>query len=398
MATLKAKKLNAALAKAKKVGRAEVSVTIDGLPLVLQNLAPSEYEQIIEETEDLQDAAYMHAYQIGHICRSIIEIDGVDLREIKYIEDEVPTGGFLISGVVKTASKAQQAKETLAKLGVDVTVVEPGEESESKSVTFERHEWVRQRIATWGREAILVAMKKFGDVLMAGEAKATEGVTFSVAEESYADRYRRLLAEVKALESEIPPDMVNNILQDAGYLQKTSAEEMKAAETRMREFQAEQLQANQEEELEEEEAPPPPPVRAKPAPATEPEPEASNDELSANLKQMMQRRQPLNRTAIAAPITAEPPTQAAAPTPRPAPGVPTQLAQAAKTRSDSIAALEAQLDPNLMNELDAIQGNPPPVVPRELAKPSGGLNGADIVGILDKPPAVGINPRFKPRT
>src|SRR5690349_14630212 len=110
MASFKAKKLNAALSKAKKVGRAELPVTIDGCPFVLQNLTPKDYEEIIAEIEGLEDAEYAHAYQVGHVCRSICEIDGIDLRDVKYVEDEVPAGVYLINALVKTADRAKEVQ------------------------------------------------------------------------------------------------------------------------------------------------------------------------------------------------------------------------------------------------------------------------------------------------
>lgn len=389
MATLKAKKLDAALAKAKNVGRAELPVTIDGCSLVLQNLTAEDYEAIADELQEIPEGpAYVHGYQTSHICRSIVEIDGVDLRGAKYIEDEVPAGNYLISGSVKSATKAKEAKKLLAEAGIDVAVLDP-DETDTKTLNLERHEWIRQKISTtWGREAIFIVMKKFADVTVIGQQKAQEGITFSVKEESYADRFRRLLAEAKAMEAELPPDMVNNILLDAGYLQKTSEEELKAATERMKDFQAEQAALAQAEE--------------EAAPAIIPqqqqqEEEPENAELEASLRQMMQRRQPLNRAAIAAPITAAPPTRPATPPAQPAipARVPPQLATAVKSRSASISELEGQLDPHLMAEIQATALTPPTIT-RELSKPMLPPDGAQIVGNLDKPPAAGINPRFRP--
>ena len=74
MATLQATRILEALEKAKRVGRIEEAVTIDGCSLVLQNLTPDDYEAINDELEGLEDIEYLHAFQAGHVARSIVEL------------------------------------------------------------------------------------------------------------------------------------------------------------------------------------------------------------------------------------------------------------------------------------------------------------------------------------
>ena len=74
MATLQATKVLAALKKAKRVGRVEEGMTIDGCSLVLQNLSPEDYDAINQETADLEELEFIHAYQVAHLCRSLVEI------------------------------------------------------------------------------------------------------------------------------------------------------------------------------------------------------------------------------------------------------------------------------------------------------------------------------------
>src|ERR1700744_3789741 len=148
MATLKAKRLQEALQKARNVGRVEEAVTIDDCAMVLQNLAPEDYNLIVQETADLEGAEYLHAYQIAHVSRSVVEIEGVDLRDVQFIEDDVPTGNYLLSAVVSNEAKATKAHAALLELGIQLTVEPPDENGETKTVKLEKSEWMRQRVSS----------------------------------------------------------------------------------------------------------------------------------------------------------------------------------------------------------------------------------------------------------
>src|SRR3990172_1942117 len=119
MAILQAKKVQEALRKAKQVGLVEEPVTIAGCSMVFRSLTPEAYEAIAEETKELEDLAYVQAFQIGHLCRAIVEIEGVDLRDVDFVE----TGEADAAG---------------------------------KPVKIERHAWVRDGyVKTWGREVVM---------------------------------------------------------------------------------------------------------------------------------------------------------------------------------------------------------------------------------------------------
>src|SRR5690554_5920907 len=108
MTVLQASLLKAKLTAARNIGHAEERVSIDGVELVFSSLEPEKYIQISEsvDPDELSDLEYMVRYQIEHVVRSLVEIDGVDLRDCKYVSTEVEVKG------------------------------------ETKTVKVERHEWV----------------------------------------------------------------------------------------------------------------------------------------------------------------------------------------------------------------------------------------------------------------
>jgi hypothetical protein len=67
------------------------------------------------------------------------------------------------------------------------------------------------------------------------------------------------------------------------------------------------------------------------------------------------------------------------------------------SRAAQIADLEAQVDPSLPDSIEAARAQARALnnVP-ELSKPKAPVDGRSVKGILDQPPAVGINPRFRP--
>lgn len=190
MDTLQESKLKTALQKAKNVGRIEEPVTIAGCSIVLQSLSPDEYEAINEETKELEDMAYLHAYQIEHLCRSIVEVEGIDLRGMKFIE-------------------------------VD------GEGD--KKVKLERHAWLRDEyLRSWGREAIVSAWRKMLEVFAKADEKAKEGIQFSIAEETDEGRFRRLIGEMKEAAGELPDELVLKVLDEEGLMLKATKAELDA--------------------------------------------------------------------------------------------------------------------------------------------------------------------------
>jgi hypothetical protein len=374
MATLK-KKVQQALRKAKNVGRHEEAVNIDGCSIVLQSLPAASFDAVLQECVDLDGSEYAHSYQIGHVCRSIVEIESVDLRDIQFIEDDVPVGAFLVNAVVASEAKAQKAREMLKELGIDLTVAPP-EEGDSRTVLVERHEWVRQRVSTWSQEAVAVAFRKFTDVVMAGDAKAKEGIQFRTADESAEDKFRRLLAEAKEIEGALAPDLTQKILEEVGYLQKTSAEELEEVAKRAREFSKEQTTKEEE----------------KSSPSASP-PESPDNTSDEDVSVLMRNRTRLNQQAMNVPVPSQEVPQA-----QPA-RVPPQIVNATNLspKAKEIAALEGGVDPSLLEHLE--RGTPLPNRNEiaELSKPTPGINQEALGSILEKPPVVGLNPKFHRR-
>jgi hypothetical protein len=254
MNTLQQDKLKAALAKAKNVGRVEDSVTIAGCAIVLQSLSPDEYEAIETAIRGLDEMAYLNAYQIEHLCRSIVEIEGIDFRDTQFVE--------LDNG---------------------------------KKV--EKHAWIRDEVLrSWSRESVVSAWRKMMEVFVKADEKAKEGIHFSIDEETEEGRFRRLIGEMKEASEDLPDELVTRILDEEGLLLKTTKAEMDAVN----------------EALKEAETPATPePIPSAPV-APPPQPTMSQAE-AANL---MQNRTPMNRQAVDVPTPQSQTTAVVAPTSR----------------------------------------------------------------------------------
>lgn len=202
MRTLSAKKLS--LEKARGLGLYTEVVAIGDCELTLRNLRPDEYEAALADCDGQEEMGYLNAFQKTHVCRAIIGVNGTDLSDVNFIEDEEE----------QVDPKTKQTKVV--------------------TVKYERHTWILKKIVdTWGKEALYVAYRKFGDVVAEAEKKAREGIEFRVAEESAEEKYRRLLGDMKEIEDEVPPELVDRILEEAGLSRKTSQEQAKAIEDRL---------------------------------------------------------------------------------------------------------------------------------------------------------------------
>lgn len=398
MATLRAKNLHSALQKARRVGRVEEPVEIAGCPLVLQSLTPADYEAIVAECAELDDVWYYHAYQIGHVCRAIVEIDGEDLRDVNYIEDEIP---------------------------------DPKDPTKLVTRKMERHEWIKTNlIAGWGREAIIVAWRKFAEVLVQAEKQAKEGVHFSIPDESAEDKLRRLLKDVGELQSEIPTELTEKILSDAGFLKKSSMAELDAVAKRVDglaelDRQVEALSQSPQAVPAEpapadrplvapapQIAPPRTPAapRAEQAGADEPRvwrdygpAEAFGESPPTDLQQRMQNRVPLNQQAVDVP--APTPTHQSVPvSAQKRVAVPAAIRQGAQQNTEALrepslvgraaqlAALEAQADAELGLETPSMEPMRPPAAE---IRSRGGIDPRAVAAITEQPPVAGVNRKFR---
>lgn len=337
MATLQLKKIAAALAKAQGVGQVEEDATIAGCRVVLRSLRPDEYEQIHADTAEKEDLAYLNAYRIEHLARSIVELNGEDLRSVDYVEVEGEDG---------------------------------------KPINIERHEFLKTYVlGTWGREAVDTAFRKFNDVVQKADKASAEGVHFDTPDETSEDKYRRLLTELRDAEGELPMDLALRLLEEAGYTKRASQQDFDAAEERLR-----NMATVTEAKIVEPEAvpppveptpaprpqaPPPSPLPAPPAPMSRP----------ASAEELMRVRQPVHG-------------QVSTPTPAPTrpTGTPPPL-----TRSQQIA-LEEGLDPSALDGSVTIQGGTE--IPEVQPQPK--LDAKAASAILDRPPVGGQNRRFRP--
>jgi hypothetical protein len=404
MATLQASRVLEALKKAKQVGRVEEPVTIAGCPLVLQNLSPDDYDSIHDETKDLDELEYLHAYQIAHVCRAIIEIGDQDLRDVQYIEDEVPSGAWGIAAYLPSKKTAEELAAEVKKLGGKATVIKP--DGEVRTIKLERHEWLRNFVAGWGREAVQVGWRKVMDVVATADEKAKEGVQFKIPDETNDDKFRRLLGELKEVEEELPDELVQSALAEMGYQSISTTAELQAVDDKLQKLREAAPEPEEAQQGLREAARAPSesgvtPTIPKPSSGLQSPPEAQEQPSSprqVDPAELMRGRKRLNENMNQVPT----PSVTVQPATRPAP-VPQQLRQAAEAnvaplrgRAAEIAALEAQVDPTIIEEASIQPRQPYIEEVAELSERAEGIDGAALKASVDRPPMVGINPRFKP--
>lgn len=224
------------------MGLVEEPVTIGDCEFVMRSLRPDEYDAIIEECKDYEDIAYLHAYQKAHVCRAIVELNGVNLRDTRFVESEED---------------------------------DPKKPGQTKTVNLELHTWINKNVlSTWGREAISAAYRKLGEVVAEAEKKSKEKIVFRAPQETDEEKFRRILGEAREASEDLPEDLVVRILGEYGYEFKTTEAEVKAAAERLADVPAPP-------------EPEPEPVAAQPEP--EPPPAQTPEEI-------MRSRQPLTHS------------------------------------------------------------------------------------------------------
>jgi len=351
MSTLAAKKLNEALDKAKDIGLIKESFIIEDCEVTLRNLRPEEYVAILQACEELDDVSYLHVYQTEHLARSITQVNGMDLQGVKYIEEEEP---------------------------------DPKNPGGTRIVKTELHSYLLKHVVnTWGKEAVYTAYRKFLDVVEMAERKAKEGIEFLLPDETDEEKYRRLLLEAKESEGNLPDSLIDHILEEQGFMRRSTTEEVKAATERIDRMAREDDAAKTPE-------PKPQPKaeveQPKPQPKAEPKPEPEA------------ARQPMNR-ATPEPTDPHQTLEQAIEARRVAPSQ-SQEGDTSKGRTDKIAALEAEAGRTLGVKVEEGNGQIPVQRPAdqevaELRKQEP-VDTKKISEIIDRPPAAGINPRFKP--
>lgn len=363
MGVIGSDKIGEALAKAKDIGLVEESFRVEGHDITLRNLRPDEYTEIIKSCEGLNDLDYLTAYQKGHIARSILEINGTDLRDVEFVEDERP---------------------------------DPKNPDATRVIKVELHDYLLHRLVnTWSREVLFTIYRKFLDVVAKAENKAKEGVEFLLAEETEEEKYRRLLLEAKECESDLPPSLVDHVLSELGYIRQSTAEELKATMER-----ADQMA--RESSSKDSQTPPTPPREPLEAasPPTPPREPLEADQSRQSPPQSPPTQDPHRTLQAAIEARRGVSSSDSGRSPESEPATPVK-------RGDKIAALETGSGAEL-GTLPGPNGEPIPVYrppnqepmelrkqePVELRKQE--VDPQQVATILDQPPAVGINPRFNP--
>jgi len=359
---IKANKIQEAIQKAQRVGEVEERFTLAGCDLVLRSLQPGEIQAVLDEIDGLEDVEYMTGYRFGHLSRSIIEVNGESLREADFIEVEVEEE---VDGV-----------------------------NQLKTIALERHKFIADYIlASWSQEAVNSAFRKFSDVIEKAEQAAVEGVEFRVPDETPEDKFKRLLVEAKELEGQIPFELVGRILNDIGYLSKSSKEELETVDKRLARMASEINSGKTVEGLQEGSEPEatsaPPPTQAAPRAV----------------------RVPLNQRAVSVPVPTPQVVTRAEPTEeRPRPLI--QLSPEALRRSREAEALEGGLGApptSYQSEVERLSGTTAPAIQSSTrvaesipsgsvvaASPSTRVDPNSLGSILDRPPTAGVNPRYRP--
>lgn len=349
MAVLKASRLKAVLDKARNAGQVEETATIAGLELVFSSLHSEAYNAILAELSEVPETAYALCYQMEHVCRSIVEIDGQSLRDIDYVESDV--------------------------------------EGATGAVKVERHAWVRDIVSTWSREMLQIAFRKVLDAIAGAEAKATHGVQFRLESETDEEKYRRLLTEAKETAGDVPEDMKAAILKEYGLVEITSQQDLESLGARARTWAEEASPAAGVE------AAPPAPTGPPRAPVQIVEAAASDPSEAATEgpEELMARRTPLNRTAIHEPTPQVQADSVPGVANRRSPPPPPDQVHKISSRYESTEGWTPDIDSDEQYAA-ADPGDTPVVLEHRRTPVNDGLK-----TILDQPPTVGRNVKYSPR-
>ncbi len=184
--TISARQFAAALQKAKNVGHVEESVTIDGMQITLRTLGP-DLEVLatkdIPRNADSTEAEMANHFVKSHLARAIVELEGMDLRDVQFIED-VP----------------------------DPTPKEP-----SRVSKLEKHAFLlRHVLSGWSKPAMLAAWDKLGEITEESEKKAREGVVFKPPAETPDEKIRRLLVDLRETSEQISEVHMDRLLAEHG--------------------------------------------------------------------------------------------------------------------------------------------------------------------------------------
>jgi hypothetical protein len=385
MGTLSARALRDSLQKARNVGIIEERVTLfDDVEVVVRNLRPDEYESIDKDVKDLEGVDYLYGFQIAHVKRAIVELNGQDLRGVQFVDDEED---------------------------------DPKKPGTPKAVKRELADWLLLNVlSTWSKEALYVVYRKIEDAVERAEKKARDGIEFLTADESGEDRLRRVVGELKELEDGLPTKLVDHVLDESGYMRKSSADEIKrameTADKIKREAQAQAAPAQPTVQQAPQPVAPPPVAQQAPQPVAPPPVVQQAAAPGPDPDELMRNRQPMNQVVDDVPqphIVSPMPRQNIVPASRqqPAPppdvhpplqGIPGPVPHgSAAARAAKNAALETGAD--LSGAIGAApQALPPrPAVTPTLEKRLPQIDPKAAMSVMDPKPKGGINPHFRPQ-
>jgi len=401
MGTISAKKINDALAKARAVGVVEEPLTLGDMTLVFRNLRPDQFTAVYEENKEREGIDHLWSFQKSHLCRSLVEVNGIDFRDVDFIE-------------VEEEIKDPKTGEPI----LDPSTGTP----KVKKIKLERHAYVRQYLLDeWSKEILQVAWRKFNDVLKLAEDKSKEGVKFVLPEMTPEESLREHINNVREVLDEVPEAISDSILEDAGLMRISKADEIKRATEQVDALAREQeakAKAEAQAQASPQEAPPQvvsrPPIQLDGAPPTGPRVRQATPE------EIMARRTPLNQQPIVETPVQQPAIAAVQMTSQGSPQPPTQVSGVDATkviqRSQNIARLEAETvdlevplpppgDPAVLQRTvphgQALPNAPHLMraAPSEVPILQKGRDQVDMQAFqksVDKPPTAGLNPRFRP--
>lgn len=361
MGTLSARNLTQALSQARNIGLVEEPFVVGDVSVVVRNLRPDQYDSIFKEVQGLSEVEYLNAWQVGHVSRAICELNGVDLREVQYVEEEE---------------------------------ADPKRSGATKTVRTELHTWLyRNVLSTWSREILYICYRKVADAIEEGEKRAQEGVSFRTPDESAEDKYRRLIGEMKEVESEVPVKILDSILRDNGLVRRSTMDEIEAAQAKLVKIH-EADKAAQGKAAQEKPAPIDPPQEkpievSPPSPAPTQAPVDSSPPSADRIAELLRNRVPLNQTPN--PIVAEKPIASA-------PVVPSPPVTAPTGRTSELAALEGNLGLPEEYPTGPVNLQPTNQRPEVVLGTNQARDPKLAQTIIDTPPTGGINPRFRPPT
>lgn len=340
------------LRKLRNLGALEVSFEIDGINITLATISPDEendaqvyadevYRTLPDDTEDeakTQIVSWLDRYKLGVLCRSIVQIDDIDLRGVTQIETQETTG----SGTV---------------------------------IRVQKHIFLREIVGAWSRAVRDVCFTKYGELLYSSEQKARKGVNFEMVDiDSEIQRLEDELRRLKEMrgDHEIPSvaaQVASGSVEEAAGLRESSQQAPQRPPQAHPPTPPESELSDEEQALLEEEQRVLE-MRARRAeqqkPAPEPEPESPQETVALEPQPPVERV-PLNRARPQITQTTE---EAPSPAPQVARGGP-------------------KIDPKIpvyREETEVLDGElPPQPMPRSREELQ-----------LDPSPQGGVNPQFQP--